>query len=520
MAEESGGALRELAAVFGISFDPEHNLQKGDKEVEGMIGTLKEAGKIFLEAFAVDKLKEFVMGQVEMALELERTSVELGVSTQKVQEYDLAAADAGVHAEDLRMGLMRLTRGIGEASKNGDAATATFGKFTIKLKEGGKARDTGDIFEELAEKIAAIPDAGARASAAFDAFGRQGARLLPLLAKGRAGFAEARKEMAELGGGTSKEFIESAKEVEASQVKLHFIWNVLSTQIASAFIPKVIKIIEVFTKTAKMALELNKNTHVLSTGLMFLSAFAVAKLITQLGELAEASGKTALGMLADFAIPIVVGGLLYLAFDEVYTLLNGGDTIIGRAAEKFLGFGAGVDVADDLSDAWRVFLNIMKELSNLLSTGFIGGIEGLWHKFTSSKALLPAGVNLSPEAEKERQALADRAQKEIDAAADAYKGLGDPKDIERGTGINRPSWRSMYKGGFQGPPMLGGGAGGAADVPLPGVAGAVQNMIVNQTMHFKNNPGDPAAVGKAAKSGVADAQQRGHYAASVAASKP
>jgi hypothetical protein len=535
MAEESGGALRELFALFQVQVDPEDNLKKGHAKVSSFIDKLKEGAKIVAEVFAIDKIKEFVEGQVEAALALERTSIQLGISTEKVEQYQMAAAGAGVHTEDLNMALLHLNRTLGSSKGGGKGRGADAGEGggaaldkLLGAKQAHEAQKSGTVMEEVAEAISKIPKAADRAKVAYELFGRQGARLLPLLAKGREGFEEARKEMDELGGPTSKEFIENAKKVEESQVRLTFVWQRVSQALAAGFLPKVVKLIEIFVKASKVIIDFEKHTKILTTGLMVLSAVAVAKLITQLGALAEEMGIVGLRSLVAFAVPILIAGALYLAFDEVFTLLTGGETIIGDAANAFLGFGAAQDLAQDLQDVWQVFLNLMKavgdaagDTATIIVEGFKlawaelnkveDALEGLLSKIPGASYVL--GFKQGGRTEAEKAATDQDAERAKTEAGHAFSDIGKifGRDLGAGTTIGKPSIRNFYAEGNQGP----------APVAVPYAGGAqLPSLTVNQDMHFKNEPGDPLAVKRAAKSGVADAHQRQQYAAGTAQNKP
>jgi hypothetical protein len=532
MAEESGGALRELFAFFQVQVDPEGNMKKGHTQLEGLISKVKEGAKIFAEAFAVDKIKEFVMGQVEAALALERTSVQLGMSTEKVEQYQLAAAGAGVHTEDLNMALLHLNRTLGSSKGGGKGRGADMGEGggaaldkLLGAKQAEEAKKNGTVMEDVAEAISKIPKATDRAKVAFELFGRQGSRLLPLLAKGKEGFEEARKEMDELGGPTSKEFIENAKKVEESQVRLTFIWQKVSQALAAGFLPKIVKVVEWLIKVVKVVLDFEKHTKILTTGLMVLSAVAMAKLITQLGALAEEMGIVGIRSAIAFAIPIAIAALLYLAFDEVFTLLTGGETIIGDTAEKFLGFGAAIDLANAFRDIWQVCLNLVKDVGDEFgdfTTIAVEGIKLVWgelhkledaledllRKIPGAEKILGPGRSATERAQTDKDV--DRAKTEITHASHDFTRAADAS-LLRGTHAGQPSVRSFYAAGNQGP--------APQDVVTPGGA-QLPSLTVNQEMHFKNAPGDPLAVKRAAKSGVADAHQRQQYAAGTAQNKP
>src|SRR4051812_25501411 len=93
-----------------------------------------------------------------------------------------------------------------------------------------------------------MKDGAAKAALATELFGRQGARLIPMLNEGSEGVQPLKKDFADLGGGYSPEFIEQSAKVEKENKRLGVGWAGLKTKIGAALLPAVIAIVNGLTK--------------------------------------------------------------------------------------------------------------------------------------------------------------------------------------------------------------------------------------------------------------------------------
>lgn len=379
----SGGALRELAAILTLEVEGNEKFDKADEKIKGLLGTFKRVGEIAAEVFALKEVKEFVEGQIEAGAQLKVTADRLGTTTDELQAMQLAAGEAGVGAEALTTGLRFLNRNIAEANKGGGDAAALFRKMGISLKDSvtKEARPAGDVLGDLADHLAEIKDPAEKTEIAMKLLGRGGAELIPLLNRGGEAFDEARKSMQELGGGMSSEFVEQAHEAEAANVRLTFAMTGLKSNIALAVLPSVEKLVEWLTHLTAGAVHFAKTTTILQTGLETLALIAGIKLTISLGKLAKAIGllKPTIGetlaALWEFAVPVIIVGSLYLIFDDLYTLMKGGPSIIGDILDGFFGFGAAAVAVQYVTAAFQdavegveLFGNAVLQTVNLIAS--------------------------------------------------------------------------------------------------------------------------------------------------------
>lgn len=142
---------------------------KGFISFNGVLGTLLGgAGLIAVTKSAIDA-----------AGAIADTAVRLGMSTDALQEYQHAAQMSGISTEEFEAAIIKLNTGIAQ------------GKVGYK--------DTDSALMSIADKIAKTSDQSKRASIVFDAFGKSGAKLLPLFQDGAEGLTKMRNEAQQLG---------------------------------------------------------------------------------------------------------------------------------------------------------------------------------------------------------------------------------------------------------------------------------------------------------------------------------
>jgi hypothetical protein len=541
-------ALRELLAAFKIDVDAKelHEAQEG---MEGFVGKLKQFGALAAEAFAVDQIKEFVVGQVEAATELERMAIKLGTTTDELQAMQLAANEAGVSSESLATGLRFLNRHIGEASKGSGEGAKVFKDLGISLKNAdGSTRGATDILGEFADGIVKIPDAAKRTEVAMKLLGRGGVELVPLLLKGGDAFRDARMKMQELGGGLSGEFIDQSKQAEEAMADLKFATKGLEASAASTIIPLFTTLVDWITRGVKWFRELDKSTNLLSSAMIFFGTIAAAKAINSLYGIAKAFGLLS----AEMLIPILIIGALFLIFNDLYTLMTGGESVIGDTLDELFGFGTAAQFVKDFNETLDATIDLMENLASIIKDSVMLALDEMWDtlkgiasalgyltvgnvgkawdslksgavdaktdfdKRTASLGQEAGGVaddfTLNKEGRRRKRLATDNAGKDF-ASQPAGFGVLSPEAqtnfVERG-----PERKNIY---------------GSPYVPPTAAAGAGAGTKDDHSVVIHNNnkvdvhgvdTNDKRAVGDAVGPGIATATQRGMDRARTAHRKP
>ncbi len=326
-------ALREVLASFGVEFDKEGNLDKGDKKINALTEQLLGFGKTLVGAFAVTEIVKWGKTIIDQGDHLGETAERLDVSTTALQQWQYAAKLSGVEADELTASLQRLGAGLSEAAAGGGQA-ATFKKLGVDLKRtDGTLKSSIEAFEEAGLAIGALEDPTEAAGLAANLFGKQYARLLPLFRQGPAGIAQLKKEFDELGGGFSPEFIKQSEEVNDNLDRLGVSFKSVSVQILSEALPGILELSRGAVVLAKRFIEWVKGTKAIQSGLAVLAGNGVASLIAKVGGLGKALtmlGRLAMRTLAPF-----------LALEDLLVFFAGGRSLIGRGLDKMFGSGAG-----------------------------------------------------------------------------------------------------------------------------------------------------------------------------------
>jgi hypothetical protein len=203
------------------------SLKKVDKQAQSSAKSIANATKNIATAFvgAMTTVAIAVGATIKSASELSKLAQSLGTTTEELSRLQYAASQSGVAAEVLRVGIVTLSKGLQDATKNatGPAAQALDALGISAMGTGGHIKDQSVIILELADKFEKMRDGAGKTALAVQLFGEAGARLVPLLNKGRAGVQELKDEADKLGvtlsegtGAASEEFTKTLGKMWAT----------------------------------------------------------------------------------------------------------------------------------------------------------------------------------------------------------------------------------------------------------------------------------------------------------------
>lgn len=321
MSEGGGGALRELLAHFQVEVD-HRQLEVFEHGLGGVMEKLKGIAGAFAGILAAHEIKEFFLGTIEQTAHLADLSEKLGVSTEEIQKFQFAASLAGVSAESAAGALGKLNKAIGSALHDKEAEEK-FKKLGIELKgTDGQLRETGDVVLDIADKMKGLKSAPERAALAMKFFGRSGMALVPMLQEGREEMEKLYKEFEGLGGVMSKDFVQQAKKADDEMTKMRVAFQGLRVRAINTFLPRVFALIKMFEHYAMVAQRVLDKTHAMQHAFDFVKILATIKAVMMLVN--------SMSMINPFTLMIVGAIALFLVFDDLMTMMEGGNSVIGN----------------------------------------------------------------------------------------------------------------------------------------------------------------------------------------------
>ena len=144
---------------------------------------------------------------------LSKMSVKTGVAVEDLSKLEYAANLSGVSFEQLEKGLVTLGQQIGSAGAGNAEAAKKFESLRVSVRDSGdKLRPTIEVFYDIADAIAALPEGAAQTNAAIDIFGAKvGRDMVVALAGGSEAIKAMGQELTDLGGVMSTELAKASE---------------------------------------------------------------------------------------------------------------------------------------------------------------------------------------------------------------------------------------------------------------------------------------------------------------------
>ena len=391
--ESSSGALREIIALFSLNVD-DKGLKRGEREVQGFLKGIRQVGEVVAEAFAVEYLKDFFKEQIEGAAHVQGLAEQLNVSAASLKQFGIVAAGAGVDFDTAAQSLGFLQKNLGDAETKGGEAGAAFARLGIDAKKAAST-PLPQLLGDVAEGLSKLPNQNQQAAAAMAIFGRSGRQLLPMLRQGRAGIEGMTEEAKELAEGLGDDYYEAAKKARAEGEGFGSALESIRARVTLVALPAIKWLLNSLKKGAISFIDFTKHTYFLKTAMIALGVGGALRLVstlkkvaTQLDLLKPSFGET-IKALWGFAVPIIVIAALYLAFDELYTLVHGGKTVLGDVVDAWVGDSrAHIALALLLQDAWSATWESIRSLGTEAAAELSFVWKGLEATLKAVKGLL------------------------------------------------------------------------------------------------------------------------------------
>lgn len=358
----------ELVTILGVNLakDALAKLESFKSGIDSVKNTLLGLSVVITGFAATTAL--MVKGAADEAAELEKLSEKTGLSTDALQEWGYAAQKAGGDASAVQKDLAGLQE-----------------KFMTTGKSAEK------MLLDLSGRMEGM--SGQKADALGKAYGLSD-DTISLLKKGKEGVEDLRKEAHKLGGIIPADSIKKAAEFKRQMGELQFALHGITTQAAIAMIPALSRVVEIF----KGWLETNREwirlgLEALMGGIVsgFERFWAVLTKVTGifdpllnaikplLGDLDLMEEVTHLvtgaltGLLVIFS-PVIAKVLLVgaavtaiaWAFEDFFTYLEGGDSVIGGLFEAF-------------QQRWPDLFAAIQSVGQFIRENIMNVLEGAWN---------------------------------------------------------------------------------------------------------------------------------------------
>lgn len=518
-------ALREILVEFGVKFDTAP-LEAGQKKVGDVVGSLKNLGVALAGAFALDKVKDFVLGAVAAGDAVGDQAARLNISTQALEEWTYAAKFADLEAGELDGIFNKLARSSVEAADATSEQGKVLKQLGVDVKDtSGNFKDTGTLFEEVGLALAGMTDETEKTALSFQFFGKTaGPKVLQLFKEGPAGIAKFRAEFEELGGGMG-DFVEQAGKVDDDMHRLDLAWTSAKVKIAGLFLPALTAAIQGLTKFASFITFLSRHTNVLQAALVTFATIAAAKAVMLLAAYAPLIGTFLLWAAAIAAVVLIL--------DDLITFFQGGDSVIGRAIEEWFGPGSSEKVRAwgaalleacglFLSGTLEVALGTIRGILDLIAIALSSdadAIDDLGDRFLQNTAAMSNAIDglLG----KIREVAGFTGPTVEESAAADHAGRADTQGeslIRRAVTavLGDPLKDQAVQGDLAG--IRAGARVAAAPAPAAGSAGGAPVVVNNSPVtNVVVPPGTPGAVVRAAGTAAETGAMKGAKRAAAAA---
>jgi len=298
---------------------------------------------------------------------LDDMSQRTGIGVSSLSELSHAAQMSGTSLESLESALVKQTRFLGDLQSGSKGAANTLAQLGLSTDD--LAGLSGDqAFLVLADAVSQVDDEVTRTNLAMDVFGKGATELLPMLNAGSAGIEKLRQEARDLGIVMSDEDAAAAAEFGDMIDRLWAQILALTSQVGSALIPTLSKMIDQITPLLTAGIEwISQNDEIV---LLFAEVSA--------GVMAGGAALVGLG----FATSAAATGMGYV--------VSAGSSVIGTVISIGKTVAMLLNPISLISGAWGVLLGgfstagaVFAALPTALAIGAIGALAYAFIDFES-----------------------------------------------------------------------------------------------------------------------------------------
>lgn len=367
----------ELVSRLQLDTD-EKSFAKGEKSIAATGASLvKMAG---IATTAILSVQALLIGMANSFADgadvTNKFAKRVGTTVENVQELDYVAESSAISIESMHDSMEKMFANSSKAANGNKQLAETFAELGINAATFSKL-DASDQFDKIALAIEKIPNEADRMRIAMEIFGRSGKEIANIWAEGSEGLAKMREDARKFGL-FSQADADAATEYGDRLTDLQYAFKGIKNVVGGQLLAPLTDIIVAMRDFIVNNRELIKSTIIntfkalgfaIKWAAVALSLFGIGKFVLLMAKLPaalmlavtafKALRIAALTSWAAIAIgPLLIGAAiaaLLLILEDLWVFFNGGDSLFGRAVEKF---GKVVEV---WQDSLKSFIGFFKD---------------------------------------------------------------------------------------------------------------------------------------------------------------
>ena len=178
----------------------------------------------------LEGIKSWIESSAELGEQIERTSVEMGVSASQASELSGVATLTGTSFDALAHNIERFQLNLAKSGKESSAVAQGLHALGMSARQFINV-PIPEQLERLAEGVSKFADGGAKTAAILAILGRNGVEMLPFLDRGKEGFEELQKVMARTGFVMGDEVWAGFQHTKEGISEMSLAWQGLSNRL-------------------------------------------------------------------------------------------------------------------------------------------------------------------------------------------------------------------------------------------------------------------------------------------------
>lgn len=310
-------------------------------------------------------------------------SQKIGLSATSFQELGYAAKMNGSSPEELADGLRVLNKQVVDAATGNQTMATNFRRLGVTLKDtNGKLKPTDQIFAEIADKFAKMPDGAKKSALAMAIFGDAGVKLIQMMNGGAKGLAAWKDEAHRFGAVLSDEAVGAAGDFNDSLDRLvtsaYGVRNAIATKLLPVLTPLIGRMTDWISANRELIATRVSDFIEAIPGVVDRATSAVQDLYQKLTPLINILQRLVqwLGPVnaALAAIAVVAGGKLLIALAQLTLAFGGFGKAIAATTVRLAAFALAplIETATAFFSALRFGIGIVEAFNIALAANPIG----------------------------------------------------------------------------------------------------------------------------------------------------